>query len=417
MKTYADEPLNLAGAFPDTPKNCRRAVLHAVGSYREEKKMKRPFVMAIIIALILALLGGTALALVNYYSVRDAVANGTPSREFEENIIPIEQSKSGQGITLSLGDAVFDGTVLTTTLELAHEENIGPQYLIIGLAAKSGDEVLGVDITCSSGGNDGYFTHFFYPSADPQVPMAEKLAVSGEIYDRDADGMGWLDLNASVDWQLKVQVFKPNWEIVLPDKIRDRDAYEAQFAQAYEEGKIMAEFGLVLDEYVGGMPNFSDYQEETWFTDQLVKSGAFSLADTITFDFTAPLPETQEYGADQTYVFDDYTLIIRRLTRSFMRVKYQYDVVFAQPQSNEYKYTDLDFAYALYDQDGREMAFKSTTFDFEEDQRTAHFWGTVEYMEDAPLTAIHFRPDARFLTTKEKSQDEGLWFTVDLTNR
>ena len=417
MKSYADEPLNLTGAFPKTPESCRQAVLLAVGSYQEEKKMKRPFVMVIAIALILALLGGTALALVNYFSVRDAVANGTPSMEFEQNIIPIEQKKSGQGITMSLGDAVFDGTALTTTLELTHEENIGPQYLIIWLTAKSGGEVLGIDTTCSSGGNDGHSTHFFYPSADPQVPMTEKLAVSGEIHDRDAYGMGWQELNAPVDWQLTVQVFKPNWEIVLPDEIEDWDAYEAQFAQAYEQGKIMAEFGIVLDEYVSCMPNFSDYKNENWFADQLVKSGAFSLADAMTFDFTTPLPETQEYGADQVYAFDDYTITIRKLTRSFMRVKYQYDVVFAQTQPDEFKYTDLDFAYALYDQDGRKMTFKSTTFDFEDDQRTAHFWGEVEYIEDTPLTAVQFRPDARFLMTKEKALDERLWFTVDLTNR
>ena len=126
MKRYVDEPLNLSGAFPKTPEICRLAVLNAVCSYREEKKMKRPFVMAIAVILILALLGGTALALVNYYSVRDAVANGTPSKEFEENIIPIEQHKSAQGITVSLGDAVFDGSTLAATIELAHEENIGP---------------------------------------------------------------------------------------------------------------------------------------------------------------------------------------------------------------------------------------------------------------------------------------------------
>lgn len=417
MKRYVDEPLNLSGAFPKTPEICRLAVLNAVCSYREENKMKRSFVMAIAVILILALLGGTALALVNYYSVRDAVANGTPSKEFEENIIPIEQRKSAQGITVSLGDAVFDGTVLTTALELAHEENIGPQCLIMWLTAQSGDEALGIDTTCSSGGNDGYYTHFLYPSADPQVPMAEKLALSGKIYDREGNGKGWQELSGPVDWQLTVQIFKPNWEIVLSDETRDWDTYEAQFAQAYEQGKIMAEFGLVLDEYVSCMPNFSDYSNENWFADQLVKSGAFTLADTLTFDFTTPLPDSQEYGADQVYTFDDYTLTIRKLTRSFMRVKYQYDVVFAHPQSKEYGYTDLDFAYALYDQDGREMTFKSTTFDFEDDQRTAHFWGEVEYMEDAPLTAIHFRPDERFLRTKEKAQDEGLWFTVELANR
>ena len=229
--------------------------------------------------------------------------------------------------------------------------------------------------------------------------------------------MGWLELNAPVDWQLNVQVFKPNWEIVLPEANKEWDAYEAQFAQAYDNGKIMAEFGLSLEEYVSCMPNLSDYSNENWFTDQLVKSGAFTLADTLTFDFTTPLPASQEYGADQVYTFDEYTLTIRKLTRSFMRVKYQYDVVFAQPQSKEYGYTDLDFAYALYDQDGREMTFKSTTFDFEDDQRTAHFRGEVEYIEDAPLTAIQFRPDERFLRTKEKAQDEGLWFTVELPER
>ena len=412
-----DEALDLAGAFPETPDLCRRAVLNAVGSYREEKKMKRPFVMAIAIVLILALLGGTALALVNYYSVRDAVANGTPSKEFEQNIIPIEQSKTAQGITVSLGDAVFDGSTLAAALELNHEEDAAPQYLISWLKAECDGEPLTSSVTGSSGDNDGLSTNFFYPSADVRYPTAEKLTILGDIYDQGAYGMGWRELTAPVDWRLEVQIFQPNWEIVLADEIRDWDAYEAQFAQTYEQGKIMAEHGVSLEEYVSGMPNFSDCSNEKWFADQLVKSGAFTLADTLIFDFITPLPETKEYGADQVFAFDDYTLTIRKLTRSFMRVKYQYDVVFAQPQSKEYKYTDLDFAYALYDQNGREMTFKSTTFDFEDDQRTAHFWGEVEYIEDSPLTAIQFRPDARFLMTKEKAQDEGLWFTVELLDR
>ena len=123
MKKQNIPPINLRDAFSPTPDMCRDAVLHAVSAYREERRMKKTYVTILAAALALLLIGGAAFALVNYYSVRDYIAEGTPSQQFEENITAVEQTKSSHVLTFTLGDAVFDGSRLAAAMNFEADDS------------------------------------------------------------------------------------------------------------------------------------------------------------------------------------------------------------------------------------------------------------------------------------------------------
>ena len=85
---------------------------------KEERKMKK-IPLSILLAAILVLgttVGGLALA--DYYSVRDYLANGAPSESFEAGIVEVNQTKTNDLISMTVGDAIFDGRTLAFTLEL-----------------------------------------------------------------------------------------------------------------------------------------------------------------------------------------------------------------------------------------------------------------------------------------------------------
>lgn len=65
--------------------------------------MYRPAKMLLAAALIVMLLCGTAFAIVNYYSVRDYVADGQPSAAFERSIVPLEKMDVSGGLSFTLG--------------------------------------------------------------------------------------------------------------------------------------------------------------------------------------------------------------------------------------------------------------------------------------------------------------------------
>ena len=398
------DDIRLDGAFKETPAMCREAVTKAVSSYKEEERMKRPLMTAIAIAMILILLCGTAFALVNYYSVRDAVAKGTPSRQFERHIIPIESSKTAEGITVSLGDAVFDGSHLDFTVQLSAAADAAPMALIPMLKGSYQGQALGIDYR--AGHAVSLTEGFVYPGTDPRYPVPESYTVSAECDDLPGE---------PVEWQYTVQVLRPKWEIVQAPEYVDWEQYEAAFLAAWQDGKIMLSYGTDVEDYADAIvdslyPERPDFGE-SYIPFTLLDSGAFELVDTLTFEFVTGLPENQKAQGDNIFRFDGYDVEVKEITVSFMRVNYLLELRFAQPQPNEY---DLDFFFDLFDQDGNKLEWKSSTLSLQEDHMTAKLWGSVEYISDTPLTAITFKPSDKFNIDFDKALDESLWFTVSL---
>jgi len=154
--------IDLRGAIPETPEMCRDAVLQAVSTYREERYMRKPYKVVLMAAVIVMLLCSTAFALVHFYSVRDYLADGQPSAALEEAIVPLETTATSNGLSFTLGDAVFDGQDLVFTMTMAAEEEASPLYVYPTLRGFSGDRELNGDY---SGFDMAYNFGFLLPSA------------------------------------------------------------------------------------------------------------------------------------------------------------------------------------------------------------------------------------------------------------
>ena len=136
--------IDLRGAIPETPEMCRDAVLQAVSTYREERYMRKPYKVVLMAAVIVMLLCSTAFALVHFYSVRNYVADGKTSEAFEEAIVPLETTAKSNGLSFTLGDAIFDGKDLAFTMTMTADEGTSPMYVSPKLQAFCGERELSI---------------------------------------------------------------------------------------------------------------------------------------------------------------------------------------------------------------------------------------------------------------------------------
>ena len=400
-----EEEFRLDSAFRDTPEECRQAVLKAVSAYREEDKMKRPLILIAAIVLTLALLFGTALALVSYYSVRDSVAGGAPSQAFEENIIPLGNSQTAQGLTVTLGDAVFDGSHLDFTVQLAAPEDAQPLLLVPALSGSCPGQPL--DIDYHAGHLAALTDGFLYPSTSEAHPARDTFTVSAE-YDGD-EPVG------TVEWQYTLHLLRPKWEIVQAAPIYGWQVYEAAFLQAWRQGKIMVVDGQSVTAYADAIADSvitDDHRfNGPFLLEVLLGSGAFEEVDVLTFTFSTAVPQVRQMKGNSVFSFDGYQVRVKKITTSFMRVNYALEILLERPFGEEYS---LDFTYDVYDQNGEALPWKSSMQSYSPDRSTVTASGSVEYISDAPLTALQFKPSADFCIDRTLHDNEALWFTVDL---
>ena len=82
----------LQKAYSQIPQGFHNALLSAVSVAKEEQPVKKRHISLLVAVLIVALLCGTALAIINYYSVRDYQAGGKPSTGFENLVVEIGET-------------------------------------------------------------------------------------------------------------------------------------------------------------------------------------------------------------------------------------------------------------------------------------------------------------------------------------
>ena len=70
--------------------------------------------------------------------------------------------------------------------------------------------------------------------------------------------------------------------------------------------------------------------------------------------------------------------------------------------------------YALYDQNGSELAWRNALLELADDQRTATVTGSVTRISDEPLTAITFALDHRMTIDQNDTAEDMPFFTVEL---
>lgn len=396
-----ERSLDLLAAIPDTPDMCREAVLHAASTYREEKAMWKPSKMILAAALIVMLLCGTAYAIVNYYSVRDYVADGKTSVEFEENIIPLEKTVTSNGLSFTLGDAVFDGKDLAFTMNIAASEDASPLYIWPRLQAFCGDAELDVDYLGTDSFSD---LGTFIPNYVPE----ERLMGTGNQGARatlDAVPQG------DVTWRYTISLYKPTGEVVQARDWDDRNEsygeWEAYLRGLYKEGKIgFTGVASILDWY--SAIDMERLPGNT-FGDNLLRTGLFKLADAVVFEFTTAVPQSKLLVSGESFPFDGYTVHVTSLTQSFMQLDYALTVTFDEPYLGHEHY--LEQFYDLSDQNGVKLRRRTATLELADDRMSCTVVGSVERISDEPITAITF-------TRKVYDWPEDMLipaFTVDLT--
>lgn len=401
MKSVNRNDIDLRAAIPDTPDMCREAVLHAASTYQEGKAMWRPSKMILAATLIAMLLCGTAYAIVNYYSVRDYLADGKPSAAFEESIIPLEKTVTTHGLSFMLGDAVFDGKELAFTMNITAAEDVSPLYVWPRLQAFCGETELDVDfLGMDSFGDLGTFIPNYVPEY--------RLMGTG-----DQGARATLDAVSQGDvfWRYTISLYKPTGEVV---QARDWDdvnepygVWEDYLRSLYKEGKIgFTGVASILDWY--SAIDLERLPGDT-FGDRLLRTGLFELTDTIVFEFTTAVPENAMLISGASFPFDGYTVTVDYLTQSFMQLDYALTVTFDEPYMGHEHY--LDQFYDLSDQNGVKLRRRTATLTLADDRMSCAVTGSVERISDEPVTAVTF-------TRKVYDWPDDLLipaFTVDLT--
>lgn len=369
--------IDLHGAIPDTPDMCRDAVLLAVRTCQEEKRMWRPAKMILAAALAVTLLCGTAFAIANYYSVRDDVADGKPSAAFEQHIVPLETTASSGGLTFTLGDAVFDGSSLAFTLDIRAAEDAKPVYVSPALQAFCGETE--IDADCQGAAQFSPEGRFI-PAPGANTFTGGSMGIRAEVNATDVTG--------DVTWRYTLRLYEPLGEVVEARDWRDEEEtyadWEAYLSALYGDGRIGCLNGGFITDWLNAV---ADMEQAGGTAQALEATGLFRLADTLVFEFTTALPQSTPYAAGQVFTFEGYTVTVTSVAESFMRVDYALNITFEQPQKHEH---DVAQWYDLCDQDGTPLMSAGTTLTLSEDKLSCTVVGSVERISDTPLTALTF---------------------------
>ncbi len=325
---------DLDRAFEQTPGSFHQSMESALRTCKEDAPMKR-FTLrtALIAALILTLLAGTAYAIVTRYSVKDYYTN--KSEEYQKSITSIDKSYENEFFSLYVTDAVFDGKSIFIAMDITPIEGADPVYLYPRITATCEGKELPVDI---EGCRGNFFSGFFVP--DMEMDFQGKYGVDACIYEAEAEG--------DVNWQLSFMVLKPNWELAYDTTTLhgdENDPSQEEFAQlyrdAYAQKKILLEDGYGLNEFACILPTpdgmtDEEYQGLRGLGPQLALSEAFTLTETIECTWTAPLPASYKVtNTGDRLEFDDYTIVMGKVTTSFIKVNWAFDAYFKNKTGKE----------------------------------------------------------------------------------
>ena len=416
MKKQNTPPINLREAFSPTPDMCREAVLHAVSTYKEERRMKKTYVTILAAALALLLVGGAAFALVSYYSVRDYIAEGNPSQQFEENITAVGEVRTSYGLTFTLGDAVFDGSRLAAAMNYEADDSAKTMFVWPVLEAWHDNRLIDSFATFN-GDVDGTL----FPYLIENAPRTHEVGISADLYDELTAG--------DVQWKLSVYLYDILWPMEVIEQSEDgvwRAPDEEVFREYFLNQKLLSG-GQSLrfmesavrnadPKWIGRAPVCTTGSS---FPEMMVNAGAFALADTIVFDFTTAQPEAVELAKGQIFHFDEYDVEVKSITQTFMQVDYELELRYhehpGEIKSRSAYEMSLENAFTLFDQDGNQLKWLEGGSDLEDDLVTVHVHSSFLRITDEPLTSLTFRLFKSF-TSKEyyEANADRLTFTVEI---
>ena len=414
---------------------------------RGEKKVKRKISAGLVLAVVLLLAMAAIGLAAARYGVLEFRRDQQENAAYIEHILTLDETYENEYMTMTINDAVFDGTHLTIAMDVQPKEGCGDGvYLYPSVTATCGDEALDVDVDSCRG---DFFEGFWVPELDPgMIWVNGQYGADYVIFTESEDGGFDHDPQTdAVTWTMSFDIIRPLYPLEAMQSEYDEadepllawEMEQALFTKAYEEGKILLYEGCRVLDYAWNLPKPAHVTEEAWTKmncrDRLVESGAFERVERVSISF-----ETQESGirvleAPQTFDLGDYEATVKRLSLSFSHCDYEIEVTkkpgFEKTAGQEYVDEDGQWYFAVLAEGCRTQMDQTRTAlaygDEENPSPSVVYEGTVTLTgktdsvtfvpdwgalvpiyTDQPDAAVY---EAQHMLTKEQ---EALAFTVTL---
>ena len=311
-------------AYGNMPDATRAAFEHSLTHHRAPEthrsiglsRMMRIVITAVLMALMLTAVG---VAAARFFSVTDVhpAQDGTEG-DYQAHYLALEERYDSDLLSVSVNDAVYDGSVLAFTMEMA---------------AKT-DDVLAVEVRIC-GECDGKMYRFdpldVYGGEFQSLLMLPDLGgtFDGEKY--AAEGI-LLDENGQmppegkpIAWTIEIDVLKAVWQTeTMPDDLYEALSEEddvAQYIREQAEQRVITLTDAGVEDYLLEMGGAGwDEIEQMSKADLLLRCGGFERAETYTVAF-ATEGNTQYVHPELAGLripLDGYTAVVDYVRASFL---------------------------------------------------------------------------------------------------
>lgn len=314
----------MAGLYGMVPSDTHAAFEHALTHHREKEARTvrvSKVRFAVLVTLIVMLLATGAYAVYTRYSVTDYMRNS--SQAFMEHVITLNETYQNDLFTMTVNDLVFDGSTFAVAMNIDRRSEDIVYYMRTKVTATCAGKDYMVDVEGWRGPD--FLAGGMWPELTSLDSVEEEgFGFEGVLWDWD---MNPPPAGQPIDWTMTFNVFRPLWEIEVDnDIIREPDfdnALETRCMEAYRNRKIFMYSGDV-NSYILTLANEMELWNLPW-EDMLVATGAFELADVITFHFTTDFDDdiVKEELVGQRYDMGEYAIVLDSVEASFQRVSVQ----------------------------------------------------------------------------------------------
>ena len=309
--------------------------------------MRRKFSYSLAFALLALLLAATAGAAA-YFGVLRFHHEQENNAAYQQHILPIGEHLTAQSAEITVNDAVFDGSSLSFSLDIAHISGTPEAYLyprvtamqagqviptaVTGFQQVSEDESYGMSALLSGG---GFYDGIFMPLRDDSHAESGHFNLDIALLDALPDP------EKPVEWSLTFDELRPVFALedapyTATQEADDMVSYswntaEADSRTAYREGRALLTSDGSLILYAASLPCPDGMTEDDWqaadLGARLTASGAFALVQQMTADFTTNGAHVASIKAPQTFTVGEYAYTLSRLDITFARLEYEMTVM------------------------------------------------------------------------------------------
>ena len=356
----------MAGLYGGVPADTHAAFEHALTHHREREN--RPVRMskmrfAVLVTLLVMLLATGAYAVYYRFSVVDFMGNS--SQAFLDHVITLDETYENDIFTMTVNDLVFDGENFAVAMNILRHDPDSAYYMRTRVTATCAGEEYMVDVEGSRGPDflaGGMWPEYGGSYKDPVAAEQQGFGFDGVLWDWD---MNPPPAGEPIEWTMTFTVFRPLWEIVVDEDFHLTSAaleeeLERRIMDAYHQQQIYM-YGGDANSYILVVADELDVWDLAW-NEMVTATGAFELADVITFHFTTDFDDdvVREELIGQRYELGDYAVVIDALTVTFQRVSCTMHVDFGRPMSREeLEAADLPNHIRIFREDGEALASTS----------------------------------------------------------